>query len=81
MRKEKKFFKVASLCFTLVAAIIIFFLMAMTYATLKTGTETLLAVREDWLMSTYVDFKVGKADYSLPPFLQKCPKEYKLAFY
>lgn len=80
MRKEKKFFKIASLCFTLIAAIIIFFLMAMTYATLKNGTETLLAVREDWTGAPYVDFKIGRADYSIPSEFQKCPAGYSLAF-
>jgi len=48
-RDWKKFFKIASLCYTLLYTVAIFFLMAITYANLKIGSETILTVREDWL--------------------------------
>jgi hypothetical protein len=56
VRKEKKFFKIASLCYTLVYSVLIFFLMAMTYASLKLKSETILAVRQDWMKQPYANF-------------------------
>lgn len=78
-RDYKRFFKLASLCYTLFYTVVIFFLMAITYASLKIGSETILTVREDWLQMPFTQLLPVKADPKLRSSAQKCPEGFELA--